>query len=105
MGVISEATRELIEGGSICLRPRKKRVEARVELLGLGVVLRVADAARRRRIGGSGACFPLRVCEIVLPRKETPARGRGSFKLGSGGRLCPIRGRDICVSAVPRSIY
>ncbi|MGH8250670.1 MAG: recombinase family protein [Steroidobacteraceae bacterium] len=55
MRVISEATRELIVGGCIRMRPKGKTMAGSVDLLGLGEkALRVAGTTRRARVSGSG---------------------------------------------------
>jgi hypothetical protein len=55
MRLISDATRDVIKGGTIRLRPNSKTVKGHVELLGLGEkALRVAGTTRRPRISGSG---------------------------------------------------
>lgn len=55
MRLISDATREVITGGTIRLRPKKKWVTGRVKLVGLGEkALRAVGTTRRPRIGGSG---------------------------------------------------
>lgn len=55
MRVISDATRELIVGGVIRMRPKNGTMTGRVDLLGLGEkALRVAGTTRRARVSGSG---------------------------------------------------
>lgn len=55
MRLISDATRDVIKGGVLRLRPKGKTVTGRVTLLGLGEkALRVTGITRRPRIGGSG---------------------------------------------------
>jgi hypothetical protein len=55
MRTITEATRDLIEGGSIRMRPCKDGMTGPVELLGLGSrVLRPEGTARGARVRGSG---------------------------------------------------
>ena len=59
MRTITEATRQLIEGGTIRLRPCKEGVKGRVVLHGFGSrVLRLGGTARGTRVSGSGGALP-----------------------------------------------
>jgi len=58
MRAANAATRDLIEGGSIRLRPCREGVTGPVELLGFGSrVLHLEGTARGRRVRGSGGAF------------------------------------------------
>lgn len=55
MRTVTEATRQLIEGGTIRMRPCKEGVKGRVPLVGFGSrVLRLGGTARGPRVSGSG---------------------------------------------------
>lgn len=58
MRMISDATRQLIKGGVIRMRPKKKTLTGWPEFLRLGEkALRVAGATRRARVSGSGGAL------------------------------------------------
>ena len=81
MRLISDATRDVIKGGVLRLRPKGKTVTGRVTLLGLGEkALRVTGITRRPRIGGSGGTL-----------RELPTGHRTTLIGQSSGASFPLK--------------